>query len=240
MFHIGRCGSTVLGNMLNAHSKVFWGNEIFAKFMRNEKKEIKKGFVEHTIEQSRQSRVSLIYGFETKYLPQQQLSHKCINMDLKDYIALLRKLNFRKFIVIHRKNYLRRAISAKVGMQTKKWHSRREVTFPEKISIDMNSFTTGVIQEPILELFRCIDENYKRLNALLSHDDTMYLTYENDILKDPRVAYKKTCDFFGIKDESPKINFYRTNPFRYEDIVINFGEVANILKGTKYSWMLDD
>ena len=34
MFHMGRCDSSVLGNMLNAHSKVFWDSEIFVKYMK--------------------------------------------------------------------------------------------------------------------------------------------------------------------------------------------------------------
>lgn len=240
MFHTGRCGSTVLGNMLNAHSKVFWPSEIFVEFMRTEKNVNKKRFVEDTIEQSRQSSVSMVYGFETKYLPQQHLSQRCINMEIEDYISLLRKINFSKFIVIRRKNYLRRAISAQVGSKTKKWHSMQNITSSEKITIDINSFSTGVTQEPILELFCCMDESFDRLKMLLSHDDTLFLTYEDDILEDPRVAYRKVCEFVGIVDESPIIELRRTNSFRYEDIVINFKEVQAILKDTKYSWMLDD
>lgn len=245
MFHMGRCGSTVLGNMLNAHSKVFWDSEIFVKYMKymqSEKSKDEEGFVEHTIEWSRHRKVSMIYGFETKYLSQQHLSHKYINMNLEDYITLLRKINFSKFILLHRKNYLRRAISVQVGRQTKRWHSGQDVTSPEKITIDINSFTTEdeTRQEHILDLFRCADESFNRLKKLLSHNDTLFLTYEDDILEDPRVAYKKVCYFLGVVDEAPKIELRRTNPFRYEDMVINFEKVKAVLKDTKYSWMLDD
>ncbi len=240
MFHTGRCGSTVLGKMLSAHSKIFWASEIFEIFMNTEKNENKKRSVEHTIEWNRQSRVSMIYGFETKYLPQQHLSNKGVNMDVEDYISLLRKLNFSKFIVLHRKNYLRRAISGQVGRQTNTWHSTQDVTSPEKITIDINSIPTGVCQKPILELFSCLDESFSRLKKFLSLDDTIFLTYEDDIMEDPRVAYRKVCEFLGIVDESPDIEFGRTNPFRYEDMVTNFEEVNAILKDTKYSWMLDD
>jgi len=245
MFHMGRCGSTVLGNMLNAHSKVFWDSEIFVKhmkYMQSEKSKEKKGFVERTIEWSCHRKVSRIYGFETKYLSQQHLSHKFINMDLEDYITLLLKLGFSKFIVLHRKNYLKRAISVQAGRQTKKWHSEQDATAPEKITIDINSFTTEdeIRQEHILDLFRCADESFNRLKKLLSHNDTLFLTYEDDILEDPRVAYKKVCDFLGVVDEAPKIELHRTNPFRYEDMVINFEKVKAVLKDTNYSWMLDD
>ena len=184
MFHTGRCGSTILGHMLNDHSKVFWAHEIFEKFMQAEEKERKRRIVEHIINQSRQSEIWTIYGFETKYLPQQHLSHKCINMDLEDYITLLRKLNFSKFIVLHRNNYLRRAISAQVGRHSKLWHSKQEVTSPIKINLDINSFVTGIRREPILELFSCMDKSFDRLKELLLYDDTLYLNYEDDILED--------------------------------------------------------
>jgi len=97
MFHRGRCGSNVLGDMLNAHSKVFWDSEIFVKYMKymeSEKRKQKREFVERTIEWSRHREVSMIYGFDTKYLSQQHLSHKCITSSLEDYIIPLRKLGF--------------------------------------------------------------------------------------------------------------------------------------------------
>ena len=34
MFHIGRCGSTAVGILLNQHPKIRWGGEIFASLKR--------------------------------------------------------------------------------------------------------------------------------------------------------------------------------------------------------------
>lgn len=230
MLHPGRCGSTVLAFMLRDHSKICWDNELFEPYMEEKKKKDKNSFVKRTIKRRLLQNNAMIYGFETKYLPQQHLSHQCINMDLEDYLKLLRKLNFSKFIVLHRKNYLRAAISNQVGLQKKEWHSMKPVTSPEKV----------VLEESFWEMFRIRDENLIRLKELLKHDDTLYLTYENHIMEDPRIAYKKTCDFIGVEAESPVIRFHRTNPFRYEDMVINFDEVKAALLNTEYSWMLAD
>lgn len=231
MFHTGRCGSSVLANMLNAHSKIFWANEIFEKFMRVKKEQDGEAFVTNVIHQSCQSKISTFYGFETKYLPQQHLRHKVINMDLETYLKLLREIGFSKFIILQRKNYLKRAISAEVGKHKKRYHSKQDVRRPEKIYLD---------PEPILALFRCIDENFSHLKMLLEPSDHLLLYYEDHILQNPRIAYTKTCEFLNIDDESPKIELRRTNPFKYEDIVVNFEEIKTLLKDTKYNWMLDD
>ena len=239
-FHTGRCGSTVLAYMLNDHSKIYWDSEPFEPYMKHPQNTYKKEFVENVLDLSRHREVSKIYGFETKYLPHQHLSHKCINMDIEDYILFLREINFSKFIVIQRKNYLRRVISAEVGRQTNRWHSQKDVTSPVKVTININYFVEGVYQGPILELFRIRDENFNRLKKLLSHDDALFLTYENDILDNPKVAYRKICDFIGVSDETPKIKLRRTNPFNYENLITNYAEVRAALIDTKYSWMLDD
>jgi len=240
-FHMGRCGSTVLAYMLNDHSKIYWDSEPFSPYMEGRKKHYdKKEFVEHTLEMSRHREISMIYGFETKYLPQQHLSHNCINMELENYIAVLEELNFSSFIVLHRKNYLRRVISTLIATQTEIWHSKKTAASPEKVIVPINSSDNGVLAAPILELFQIMDESFNHLKKLLATRDTLSLIYEDDILEDPRVAYRKVCEFIGVEDESPKIKLYRTNPFSYEDTVINFGEVKSTLLNTKYSWMLDD
>jgi hypothetical protein len=239
-FHMGRCGSTVLAYMLNDHSKIYWDSEPFSPYMGGKKKNNdKKEFVEHTLEMSRHREISRIYGFETKYLPQQHLSQKCINMDLEHYIAFLEELNFSSFIVLHRKNYLRRVISTLIATQTEIWHSNKTTASPKKVIVPIKSSDTGVLAAPILELFHIMDESFNQLNKLLSSRDTLLLIYEDDILEDPGVAYRKVCKFIGVEDESPEIKLHRTNPFSYEDTVINLEEVRSTLLNSKYSWMLD-
>jgi len=238
MFHTGRCGSTILGNMLNAHSKVFWASEIFERFMRLDGNEIRDDILTSTINLSRHSRISNIYGFETKYLPEQNLSEKCLNVSIEDYIRSLRALGFSYFIILHRKNYLKRAISVQVAKEIGKWHSKERVVSAKKVYIDINSFQTGFRQEPLLDLFASMDESYDRLRHSVP-SNSLFLTYEDDILNNPLSAYEKVCEFLDLKNEKPEINLHRTNPFSYEQMVLNFEEIEAVLRNTKYSWMLD-
>ena len=48
------------------------------------------------------------------------------------------------------------------------------------------------------------------------------------------------CDFLGVSDESPVIDLKRTNPFKIEEMVVNFEEIKVALNGTNYEWMMDD
>lgn len=240
MLHPGRCGSSVLGGMLNAHRRIYWAGELFEPYTHTDNTRDKDEFVTEILRRGRNRKVSRIFGFETKYLSQQHLSHRCINMDLADYITLLRRLGTTRFIVLHRKNYLRYAVSARVGASTKKWHTRQEAAAPEQVYLDVDHFWVGVRQQPLLELFNILDESYARVRRLLPGDDTLYLTYEDDILDDPKHAYTKVCRFLGLPEEDPAIGLRRTNPFSPRDIVVNFGEIEETLRGTPYAWMLED
>jgi hypothetical protein len=239
MFHTGRCGSSVLGLMLNQHSRIQWAREIFEKHAQDMNSgALSLTSVEKIIETNRNKRNLELFGFETKYLPQQHLSDKCINMELADYITLLRQMQFDKFIILHRKNYLRRIISAQVGIKTGSWHSQDKVESPTKVRLNVHSL--GVTSEPIIKSFESMDEALAILQSILKRQNTLFLTYEDDILEDPREAYLKVCRFLKIPDEEPEINFVRTNPFRCEDIITNYDEVEKILRNSRYSWMLED
>jgi hypothetical protein len=168
------------------------------------------------------------------------LTENVINMPLEDYMRLLRRLGFAKFIVLHRKNYLRREISTLVGLKTGEWHSKKNKDTATRVRVRINSSVSGVGNEPLLELFRSLDEAHDKLTGLLSPAEALLLSYEEDILEDPRIAYRKVCRFLGIDDASPTVKLKRTNPFSCEELVENFHEVKTVLKDTKYSWMLDD
>ena len=241
MFHSGRCGSSVIGMMLNAHSDIYWGGEVFNRYMNTDKKKGLESdkFVEQTLEWSRSATVSKVYGFETKYLSSLHLSRRCIDMELLDYLHCFSDLQFTKFIVLHRENYLRRTISGEVGRKTKFWHTTQDSVQPTKVKVDISSIKTGENYIPLLDSFRHVDENFTRLKKDLADYNALFLTYEDDILIDPIIAYNKICDFLDLPGEEPEVPLGRTNPFRYEEMVENFDEIVEILRDTKYEWMLN-
>jgi len=240
VFHTARCGSTVVGNMLDTHADIYWASELFDKLYEKYPDQIDKpNFARTVITNSMYSRRVKIYGFETKYLPHQHLGKGKIGMGVEEYFRFLCSLNFSKFIVFQRKNYLRQIVSLMVARINKEWHAKDKKTDVTKITIDVHSTQISGRTEPLLDQLRYIEENSERLKMLLPGNETLYLCYEDDILEDPRKGYHKICRFLGIQSESPPISRKRTNPFPLKDMITNFDEVRSLLKNTKYHWMLD-
>jgi len=239
MFHTGRCGSTVLADLSGQHPDVAWTGEVFEPYMAAEHPEVGGELVRRELGRSRSKARGRYFGFETKYLPQQHLSPGCIGLPLPDYVSLLRELGFEKFVILHRKNYLRRAISAAVGRQTNAWHSTTVASRATRIVLDLTTFKTGATVSTLLDLFAVMDAAYQELNELLSEDEKLIITYEDDIECDPYQAYRKLSFFLGLSEFQPVLKLKKTNPFSYNQMVENWGEVESALCSTGYAWMLD-
>ena len=243
MFHTGRCGSTVLGNLLNKHSDIHWAGELFVAMPKRYKNlEPGPSALKTVIGRSRQKGRGTgkpFYGFELKYLPQQHLRERFINLSLDDCVAHLRRLRFTRFIVLRRENYLRQAISVEVGRHKGHWHARAKPDRATRVTLDLESFRSASKRAPLLDHFRSLDENHRKLTQLLSSDQVLHLSYEKDILEDPRRAYRKTCEFLGVVPGSPQVDLARTNPFTYDAMVANMPAVRDLLGNTEYAWMLD-
>ncbi|MEG3765203.1 hypothetical protein [Alteromonas sp. 14N.309.X.WAT.G.H12] len=238
MFHTGRCGSTVLGKLLKQNSNIHWDGEIFEGLMCENRTSLPSTTLKNAIDYSRNKKRSSIYGFETKYLPQQHLSTSCLNLSLEDYIKRLQDLNFNRFIILKRENYLRRAISSYVGRQSGTWHSNKNTEQPPGITLDLENFQTGFSRQPLLEHFKTMDDEYARLLELLG-ENALVISYEEDIEINPIACYEKVCAFFEIPAESVKISIKKTNPFGYDELLTNFESVKQLLVNTKYEWMLE-
>lgn len=242
VFHTGRCGSTVLGNILGDHKRIYWGGEIFKSYNQPNNHDIET--ISDWIKNDMNRKVSYTYGFEIKYLPWLHLHENCLNLKIPELISLLKELNFSKFIILHRKNYLKHTISGQVGYKKQQWHSTTTTDTPDKITLDVNSIATGfrygIWRHSIVDLFKRIDESYDTLKNSLSSDDCLFITYEDDIEKNPIMAYNKVCDFLDLPYEKPEIKLRPTNPFSYKEIIENFQDIEIALQNTKYAWMLND
>lgn len=236
-FHTARCGSTVVGKMLNDHSKVYWSNEIFLKYMKMDPSTHPKNLLETTLREGEIHSSKEVHGFEIKYLPNQHLSEKCLNMSLEDYIARLQGLGVAHFVGMHRKNHLRRLISIMVGVKKGYWHTRKAET-PEMIHINVIKHKDQNTNS-LVKSFEDMDLNYEHLQQCLP-SGSLFLNYEDDIQHDPGVAYRKICKYIQIEDEHPEIKLKRTNPFSYEKMISNLDDVRSALHGTRYAWILED
>ena len=113
MFHVGRCGSTVLGDLLDQHPLVKWDREIyFRRFARN-RFELKPFDSRKYLRHQMVVAGSRFYGFEVKFLENQHLA--IVGAGLSDYVQQLRDVGVMHYVILERKNYLRMLISWVVG-----------------------------------------------------------------------------------------------------------------------------
>ncbi|MEN8240250.1 MAG: hypothetical protein ABFR53_13740, partial [Actinomycetota bacterium] len=195
MLHVGRCGSTVVGRMLSDHPDVFWDREIFEPHRRTELDE-PVDLPPNQLIRHRQAQTPLHYGFETKYLQSHHLGR--LGLTLPDYISILQGLGFNRFVALHRRNYLRRVVSGAIGRASGTWHrTRGSATTSASITLDPHKVPFGP-RKPLLDVFAELSEGERALRELLPPSDTLWLTYEDDIERDPSIAYRRVCGLFGV------------------------------------------
>jgi len=252
MYHIGRSGSSVLTDMLRQHKELKCDGEIFHGYFgeigqqeANERGQrtdtpwlISPFFPNHPDKYllSRLVYASLKtrYGFEIKF------SHLSLSgVSQQDFFKILQSLNFTKTIILKRNNYLRKIVSSLVGKARKKLHSKPDERITTTaIEINPNLIKIDSVAKPLMDFLIDYDKEFDLLDSLIDKDNTLQLIYEEDIQTDPRIAYRKVCHFLGIQPKQDiNITLKRTTPEPLSEIVTNFREIENHLKGTKYEWM---
>jgi hypothetical protein len=228
MWHIGRCGSTVVGNLLSQDSRIVWRSEILETYS----KRVEARNLQHSAWEGAKRRIrykqltagSRIFGFEMK------VWHlKRIGVKSKTVYNFLRDQKFDKHIILERKNYLRAEVSGCVGLAISKMHLKiGEPPVSAKIHLDMKD---------VYEHMKLFDHFINEMKSILP-ENCLKITYEDDILPDPLIAYRKIVNYIGLRPRKVAVKYQRTNPRKLQEIVLNLEEVSRVLKGTKYEWML--
>jgi len=235
MLHVGRCGSTVVAEMLGRHPSISWDGEVFEEKVRSN-----IGFEDVPPRDFLLSRIAdapEVYGFEIKYLP----SHhpRILGLDLGGLLDLTDSVGVTHYVTLHRHNYLRRVVSGVIGRERRRWHRTSGETMPDtRVRVDWNAVPFGP-RQPLLAVFEEMKQGEEDLKSALSDRAALHLTYEDDVAVDPVKAYASVCDFIGVTPEEVRPSLDRTGTDRLESMVSNYDEIAALLYGTEYAWMLD-
>jgi hypothetical protein len=241
MLHIGRCGSTVLANMLHQHPRIYWDGKIYRAAQAMYGREL-RGF-DYRRWTPRQFAISggRYYGFEFKFLPGQYCSD--IHTDPAEFLASCVPMGVTHYILLQRENTLRQAVSYYSSKARGAWHLAPGGELgPGRFVLDVDHVSTGRDQgRPLAEYLRHADEAYRAVSAALADRASLTLSYEQDIERSgPSEAYRKVCGFLGLAVQPVAVRDKKINPPGLSELVENMDEVRAALAGTPYEWMLDE
>lgn len=235
MFHVGRCGSTVVAEMLGRHPEITWEGEVFEPAVRH-----RIGFEEIApgpFLRERMAEAQHVYGFEVKYLPSHH--QRLLELDLQGLLDLTDSVGVTHYVTLHRHNYLRRVISGTIGRERRRWHRSSNEPRPDtKVRIDPAAVPFGP-RQPMFAAFEEMKAGEATLMSALADRSALHLTYEEDVVLDPVKAYVSVCDFVGVTAEEVTPRLDKTGSDRLESMISNYDEIVEMLSGTEYAWMLD-
>ena len=243
MFHFGRSGSTVLGDMLDQHPQIFWDSEIYEPFTQVwEKQKSLSGAIDTTVAPTnilckRMTQAGKnFYGFEVKFF-----HLKLANVELSDYVEDIQKLGVKSFVVLERKNHLRKIVSSLVASQVSQYHqSSNKKAQLNQVKINVDNVEVDRDSKPLIDYLQDYQNSFSLLEKLLENQKVLRLIYEEDISIDPTQGYRRVCNFLGIVPRPVLIHYSKTNPFKLSEVISNFEEVKRTLSETSFEWMLHE
>lgn len=262
MWHQGRCGSTVLGELLNQHPDVRWLGEVFHRYQRVNmaRPQFARDLRSAQVRAGRR-----VAGVELKGLSGQQLA--VLGVDLDGFIDVAKATGFTACVFLTRRNTLRRIVSVQImasGLRTTLNMSagsseqlRGSLTLPvgpiqvrgqlaSLLSITAADGSPATPNHPrygsLLEMIDTIGRETHEARARVGarYPDVVDLCYEDHIESDPRVAYSMVCEHLGLPNYPAQVTLQRINTRPLREVIANFDAVADLLRGTDHEWMLDD
>ncbi|MCP4362627.1 MAG: hypothetical protein GY796_31880 [Chloroflexi bacterium] len=239
MFHIGRSGSQVLGDMLQQHPHLFWDHEVYIHQLQAARIQglaSPQGNPVLLLQERLERATATMYGAEVKFF-----HLRLFQMPLPEFFERLLELGFLHFVVLKRKNYLRKVVSSLVAQQTKQWHQQPgqpQVLTP--IDLNLNRVSIDWAHMPLLAHLAQYAQDFAAIQMMLEPFSPLNLIYEDDILLDPQIGYAKCCHYLNIDNIEVIVRYGRSNPFPLREIITNYAEVAGELNGTPFEWMLSD
>jgi len=239
MLHQGRVGSTLLGNMLKEHPRITWRNELIT-FHRMHYERMHGSNIGWTcsptkvINAARRNAPWGWFGCEVKPYNAYELG-----ITLEEMVDQLKSMGFKRFIVLERRNLLRRYISVRMARASGKWHisdtSQRD---NRSIKLDPESNERWGEKLSLLDVLRKDANENEQLLELARPFSPLHLIYEDHLQNDPSVGYGMVCEHLGEQPLEAQPNVVRTNPYPVSQLVSNYDEIAEVLAGTEFEWML--
>ena len=240
-WHIGRCGSSVLGSLLAQHSAIGYSNEIFSPYMPRRRGDKALPDLAEVVAEARCRQSCRFHLFEVKHLPAQNLG-LYPGCSREDWLQRFIDLGYERHLLMRRRNGLRRLLShvraansgvyvASIGDAS----PTEGVTGPlEAITHGTRPFFAGVVGG--------VRARSSADGGALDQAGLTWLelSYEDHIETSPMQAYAAVCRYLEIDPETPELQHRKINRGRLTDLIANFDAVQAVLAPTRFAWMLED
>jgi len=241
MFHTGRCGSTVLTDLVGQHPDVYWDGETYGRVIERiktdglERDQVDFDPVDYVIGRlSRSGRCW--FGYDLKF---SHITEFGVSVD--DYVSRVSAAGITEIVTLRRRNYLRQVISARNAGRRGHFHLQQEQEREVLSRLELRPYDLDVdlYRGSLLDHFRRWDDLYETIDEITG-PDALHLVYEDHIQRDPSVAYQMVAEFLALKRFAPEIRLRRSNPEPVRALLANGDEIADYLADSPYSWMVDD
>lgn len=215
----GRSGSGLLRTLLNCHPDVYCDVEIYLHR--------KSLFPQRYLQNRSKIYGRRYYGHKAKL---HQLENQCSDTDK------IREIYFTgvKIIYLRRKNVLRQAVSALIGLQRDKWYDVGENKLQgQKFKIS---------PEKLIKSMGHIETYSQKEMQLLEGLDCLKISYEDDLLYEEthQLTMDKVFDYLGLYSVPVKTPYIKTSPENLEDIIENYHEIVELVGNSEYAHFLKD
>ena len=241
-WHIGRCGSSVLGSLLAQHSQLFYSNEIYSYLMPRRRGNQVLPKIDQVLDASRAEVSAQWHLIEIKHLADQNLG-LYPKLQPSDWLELLMSRGYHHHLLMRRRNGLRRIVShlraARTGQYVRSASSAQQDSVA--VEINIHSIQHGFARRPLLDWLALYEHGHSQMLGLLQAQHLSYLelTYEDHIEHGPKHGYHLVCDFLGIEAEDVTVDLCRINRGSLPELISNFDAVRDCLQPTRFAWMLD-
>jgi len=241
MLHVGRCGSTVLANLLAQNPHVHWDGKLPRKAKQLYGDRTRTLDYAQWIKSQFAISGNRYYGFEFKILADQYPT--VFDTTTADFLNSCRQIGVTHYILLVRRNTLRHVVSHYASKSRGNWHAGTNETVQKKeFELDINAITTGSAPGRALpDYLEEVETAHAEIRRILADEAFLEIEYERDIdHRGAEAAYTDICDFLGIERGEVRIQNRKMNPFPLEDVLANYTDVQQALAQTKFAWMSED
>ena len=248
-WHIGRCGSSVLGSLLAQHPSIAYSNEIYSRYMPRRRGTSSLPSLESVLMEAEQvSPGCELHFFEVKHLPDQNLG-LYPRLDAKDWLNLFFARGYKHHLLMSRRNGLRRIVSHLRAAQSGQYvlGASDAVGHISPITVPLDGIAHGFGNRTLLGWLAVYERGHHSMHECLyamrqSHPEFSWLelVYEDQIELDPYMAYRDVCAFLALPHVDVHLHQRKINPGRLTDLIANFEDVRDCLSPTRFAWMLSE